>query len=99
MNVTFAEEAARDVEEADAWWRANRDARELFSDELVAAVYLLGAVPGAGQQLARSSTAHEFRRLVLRKTRYLLFYELDANGVVILRVWHPARGPSVEPKF
>jgi hypothetical protein len=30
---------------------------------------------------------------VLRKTRFLMFYEVTAAQVVVLRVWHPAQRP------
>lgn len=94
MSVLFSERAAQDADVADAWWRANRDARELFSNELVAAVLLLAEAPRAGQRLTRSTEANELRRLILRKTRYLVFYAVTPTGVDILRIWHPARRPE-----
>ncbi len=92
MEVRFTELAGRDVELADEWWRANRDARWLFTDELQGAVLLLAEAPRCGARVSGRDPSMEVRRLELRRTRSLLFYEVTAEAVTVLRVWHSRRG-------
>lgn len=92
MDIRFTELAVRDVEAADEWWRANRDAQWLFADELQGVMLLLADVPRAGARVLGRDPTMEIRRLELRRTRHLLFYEVTAEGVTILRLWHGSRG-------
>jgi len=46
-----------------------------------------------GQRVSGRPSSTEARRLVLQKTRFLVFYEVTAAQVVVLRVWHPAQRP------
>lgn len=97
MLVSFSPQAFQDVVNADVWWRQNRDAKDLFSDEVSAAVMLLTSTPRVGQRVKGRSAQNETRRLVLRRSRFLLFYEIEAHRVVVLRVWHPAQRPGWAP--
>ncbi|MBL8916166.1 MAG: type II toxin-antitoxin system RelE/ParE family toxin [Archangium sp.] len=49
-------------------------------------------MPRIGERVNR--TGREVRRLVLRRTRYLVFYELRNDELIVLRVWHSARRPG-----
>jgi plasmid stabilization system protein ParE len=55
-------------------------------------VLLLSQVPRAGALVVGRDPSMEIRRLELRRTRYLVFYEVTAEAVTILRVWHGSRG-------
>ncbi len=92
--VRIVDEAELQAREIDAWWTENRlAAPALFAKEFSNAVRLLGVAPGAGERFRRS-TIPGVRRLVLPRTRNLVFYLFDrANDVVwILAVWGGPRG-------
>lgn len=94
MEVSFSAQAFKDVVAAEVWWRANRDSKNLFSDEVRAALVLLETAPRLGQRIKGRSAKAETRRLVLKRSRFLMFYEIEAERVVVLRLWHPARRPG-----
>ncbi len=81
----------------DAWWRANRRASpDLFIDELADAFQLLEVAPTLGSPWKEASTP-DVRRVLLRTTRYHVYYEIDGTNVVVLAVWSAirGRGPSI----
>jgi hypothetical protein len=88
-SVRITDEAAAQVDTLDRWWREHRPASpRLFAREFANAVALLGAAPGVGELFPRS-TVPGVRRLVLRRTKNLLFYLYDRAGddVFILALW------------
>lgn len=90
ISVTAAEQARQ----LDDWWSANRPlAPALFARELTNAVALLSVAPGAGARFQRSSTPG-VRRIVLQKTRNLVFYTYskDQDIVHIIAVWGSPKG-------
>jgi hypothetical protein len=96
--IEVLSEALSQFEKTDTWWRENRSASpSLFSDELDDALRLLEAQPDAGQPFARPGFA-SLRRLLLRQTRYWLYYEhLASSGVVLVRaLWSAVRGRGPE---
>ena len=73
----------------DDWWRSNRDDPDLFLRELEAALEALETWPSAlGSRYRRA------RRVLLRKTRYHVYYVVDdvRRLVEIRAVWHAVRG-------
>ncbi len=81
-------QAAR-VEE---WWKEHRDEKDLFRRELRAGLTLLESAPEIGNPYVVSG-AGEVRRVLLRRTRFHLYYRIESDGVVrVLAVWHSARG-------
>ena len=94
MLVTFSPQAFQDVVNADIWWRENRDAKDILSDEVRAAVMLLESAPRVGQRVVGRPRNKETRRLVLRRSRFLLFYAVEGERVEVLRVWHPSQRPG-----
>ena len=77
------------------WWIANRPkAPELFEEEVDRGLAFLAEAPlmGAHVSLRRPG----MRRLLLRKSRYHLYYTIDETaGVVEVRaVWHTSRGKT-----
>ena len=45
MKIVLLEEAQPRFEVEDAWWRANRDAQELFFEEFSAVLGQIGSMP------------------------------------------------------
>lgn len=90
--VDLTEDAERHVTVIDAWWRENREAAPgLFMEELVAAFDLLQRMPLAGIEYDNGDVP-EVRRVLLRSTRYHVYYRVRANVVVVLAVWSGYRG-------
>lgn len=94
MKVLFTLHARRQFETAAAWWRLNREtAPFLLEEEVDQAVKLLAGAPFAGTP-GRDVRMKDVRRLVLRATRYLIYYRVTESKhlVEILRFWHASRG-------
>jgi hypothetical protein len=96
----MTEEAQRQARAERKWWRANRDAKHLFSEELRRARDLLAHAPK--HEIYGHFDGHPVRRLLLEKTRCHLYYiVLEREGLVrIVAVWGATRGAdpgSIEP--
>lgn len=90
-----AEEQARAI---DTWWRRERPAAPaLFAEEFAASLALLGDAPFAGRRY-RHTTVPEVRRLLLRSTRYHVYYRPHESHLVVLAVWSAIRGSGPELK-
>lgn len=91
MKVAFAVHAQRQARTVVSWWRRHRSAApQLFEDELDALVLALaaGQTPGSAYP-GRVGV----RRALLPRSRYHVYYEAQsADFVVVLAVWHTARG-------
>jgi plasmid stabilization system protein ParE len=86
--------AAAEIRRASAWWRANRPAAPLaLLEDLERAFELVAAQPGIGAR-ARHAKQPGVRRLLLSRTGYHLYYQVnaDAGRVEILAFWHAHRG-------
>ena len=80
------------IDKIDAWWREHREAApRLFSEELASALELLSGAPHAGK-VYRHPDVRSVRRLVLRATRYHVYYRVAASEVTVLSVWSAVRG-------
>ena len=91
--MTLRTTATCDVQVAtiDEWWRANRHkAPDLFVDELADAFALIEAAPTLGRPYA--SSVPGVRRVVMRTTRYHVYYRLEGDDIVVLAVWSAVRG-------
>ena len=76
----------------DDWWRENRPTSpDLFLDELINAFDIVARAPQIGR-LYRPSPVPGTRRLLLRATRYHVYYVPGEEEVRIIAVWHGARG-------
>ena len=95
MSVTIVTTAEADeqIRAIDNWWRANRpSAPDLFAEELANCFSLLEQAPRIGKAYRRLPTVSGLRRVLLRATRYHVYY-VDHPGVVaVLAVWHSQRG-------
>lgn len=95
MIVEFSDEARQQVRQIDAWWRENRPAApNLFVAELDQATDLLRNAPSIG---ARYEAGSQFvRRLLLRRTRYHVYFVEDPSRVFVVAVWSVRRGHGPE---
>jgi len=94
LPVEIEDLAARQIEAANDWWRANRPAAaETLSDELVRALDLISQQPGVGVP-ADSPRLSGVRRVLLPTAGYFLFYRVvvEREELHVLAFWHARRG-------
>lgn len=94
FRVQVTAEARRQLLEIDEWWTANRpEAPDLVVREFSRALALLAMTPTAGKVYV-APTSTEFRRLLLRRSRFHVYYVVDAAARVVLiaAVWNSSRG-------
>lgn len=93
--VEFTASAARQVEDAARWWRANRlKAPDALVEDLTSALQLLSSQPGVGA-IARNTRLRGVRRVHLNRIGYHIYYRLQGDPAVSLQVvafWHTSRG-------
>ena len=98
VRIVVAPEAEEQVRTIDAWWRKERLASpDLFCEELSAAFALLGGAPQAGRRYPHPIVP-EIRRILLRSSRYHVYYKVHEDDVIILAVWSAVRGTGPELK-
>ena len=92
LPVRTTPESDAQVREIDVWWRRNRSASpNLFLEELTASFEIIGDAPQIGR-LYRQSPVPGTRRVLLKGTRYHLYYVPLATEVRVVAVWHARRG-------
>jgi plasmid stabilization system protein ParE len=95
LPVRTTPEADIQILAIDGWWRANRpSSADLFLEELSAVFELLSEAPSIGR-LYRESPVRNTRRVLLKGTRYHVYYVLGTEEVKVLALWHAQR--SVGP--
>jgi plasmid stabilization system protein ParE len=92
LRVRFQARAAEEVAEIDTWWRSHRDAADLFAVELSGMIGVLVDAPGLGAS-AVDPRLGQVRRVLLRKTRYHVYFRVMADSLEVLAVWHANRQP------
>ena len=95
LKVVVWRRAARQIEAANDWWRANRSASpDALSDEVARAFDLISAQPGVGA-LAKGPSLRGVRRILLRRVGYFLHYRLAPrkDEVQVLALRHSRREP------
>jgi len=96
--VVITLEAAEQIRIIDGWWRRERPAAPLlFSEEFADALALIAGAPQAGR-LYPHLTVSEVRRILLRSSRYHVYYKIHEVDVIILAVWSAVRGSGPELK-
>jgi plasmid stabilization system protein ParE len=94
MKVIIAPVAEDQIRAIETWWRANRRAApDLFSEEFATACELIASSPGIGRGI-RLDGILGLRRVLLRATRYHLYYAPapDGDALFVLAVWSALRG-------
>ena len=98
VRIVVAPEAEEQVRTIDTWWNRERPAApHLFVEELAAASELLGNAPLAGRRYPHP-TVSEVRRVLLRSSRYHVYYRPQGDELVILAVWGAVRGSGPDLK-
>lgn len=96
--VVVTPEAAEQIRIIDSWWRRERPAApRLFSEEFAGALVLIAGAPVAGR-LYPHATVSEVRRVLLRSSRYHVYYKIHKDDAIILAVWSAVRGSGPELK-
>jgi plasmid stabilization system protein ParE len=92
LTVVTTPEADAQILTIDTWWRENRrTSPDLFFDELTEAFDLIARAPYIGR-LYRPSPILGTRRILLRGTRYHVYYVPSEQEVRVLAIWHGERG-------
>ena len=92
LPVRTTPEADDQIREVDSWWRTNRAAApNLFADELAASFDIIANTPNIGR-LYRLSPVPGTRRVLLKGTRYHVYYLPHGDDILVLAVWHAQRG-------
>ena len=90
--VTTTVEVDAQIRAIEDWWRENRRASpNLFLDELANSFEIIGNAPHIGR-LYRRSPVSGTRRILLRGTRYHVYYVLGEREVRVLAIWHSQLG-------
>lgn len=86
--------AEREIEAASIWWHDHRDkAPAAFDDDLAAALVLICRDPNIGVSMP-AMKRRGVRRITIERVHYYVYYQVTAESVVVLSVWHAARGTS-----
>lgn len=97
MRYRLTSRAKREATRAHAWWRENRPAAsELFLTELSEAFELLITAPLVGAPYG-SHDGVLVRRVLLVRSGFYLYYQVDDRGALVLSVWAASRGRG--PRF
>jgi plasmid stabilization system protein ParE len=79
LPVKLTPTAAAQIRRASAWWRSNRPKAPLaLVEDLERAFELVSVQPGIGAR-AINARARGVRRLLLSRTGYYLYYQLNAR--------------------
>ena len=96
LPLVFTRRAERQLENAVAWWRANRPAApNALIQELTRALDLIACQPGIGA-VASNSRLAGVRRILLEPVGYHVYYRVRPvlRRIDILAFWHGQRGSS-----
>lgn len=92
LAVVFQRRATSEIEEIEAWWRVNRPAApDLFVVELERMLEVVALMPSLGAR-TKDERARDIRRVVLKKSRYHVYYRVRGEVLQVLAVWHAKRG-------
>ena len=98
LPIIVAPQAEAQIQTIDEWWRANRQAApDLFEQELSTAFASIAAMPSAGHRVMHPEVKG-LRRVLLRATRYHVYYAAGLDAVVVLAVWSSVRGAGPDLK-
>ena len=92
LPVRTTPEADAQILEIDGWWRTNRrSSPDLFLEELTTSFSIIGDALQIGR-LYRRSPVPDTRRILLKGTRYHVYYVPRPDELRVLAVWHAQRG-------
>jgi hypothetical protein len=98
VKIRIARRALREIERAARWWREHREhAPELFEEELRDALERIRRSPQSSK-IARVSRGRATYRVLMRETKYHVYYRVEPPDVVLIQsLWSAVRG--AEPKL
>ena len=92
LALRIARRAATEIEQAELWWRENRQAApEALREDIQGAFALLLRQPGVGAQVANTRLSG-VRRMHLGRIRYSVYYQVRGGQLIVLSLWHSSRG-------
>ena len=92
LPVGTTPDADTQIREIDDWWRTNRrSSPDLFLEELTASFEIIADAPYIGRLYPKSPVPGT-RRVLLKASRYHVYYVLGRDEVKVLAVWHARRG-------
>ena len=94
LSLIVWKQAAKQIEEANEWWRDQREGSpDALAEDLARAFDLVSRQPGIGAP-ARSTRLRDVRRLLLPRAGYFLYYRaaLSRDEIHVLALWHARRG-------
>jgi plasmid stabilization system protein ParE len=90
-SVIIRPEAKRDLREAKAWYRnISLELRDDFVHRIDDAIALAQERP-----LAFAVVLRTFRRILVHRFPYALFYHASENRIVVVALLHQARDPEI----
>ncbi len=90
VELRFAPEAHHDVDEAYAWYETQQiGLGEIFLSRLDACIRAIVRAPELHHVVHES-----YRRALLRRFPYAVFYEFSENSVTVYCVFHTSRDPQ-----
>ncbi len=92
MRLRLARRALADAKRKKTWWRGNRDAADLFEQELDATLERIAATPALGQRVEQRRGGVWVQRLLMPKTKDHVYYAVHEDEVVVLSIWGAPRG-------
>ena len=97
MKVRVSARARREFERCDTWWRANRDAADLLTREMLEVLERLPDNPDLGVVYDAILFATPVRRVLLPRSEHHVYHARVGDDVVILAVWGARRhgGPKL----
>jgi plasmid stabilization system protein ParE len=98
VRVVLLEEARRQLEDEDEWWRANRDHPEVLLEDFVEVLRDLMKIPEAGQTYRRTR-GKRIQRVLMKRVRCHVYYFHDRENdtIEIHSIWgaHRRRRPRL----
>jgi plasmid stabilization system protein ParE len=92
VKIEISEPAALDIERIDVWWRGNRDRKDLFREELFAALGHIGETPELATIYDTDEIEGTVRYVQLEKTSHQLYYVVEGETVLVLAIWSTVTG-------
>jgi plasmid stabilization system protein ParE len=90
VELIFAPEAEQDLHDAYAWYERQRAGLgEEFLSCVDACIHVICRAPGAQTQVYQS-----YRRALVRRFPYAIFFEAEDDKVIIHCIMHTARDPE-----
>lgn len=90
MIIRFSPEAENELAEARQWYAHQRADLDLeFMESIDDAISLIVATPNQYPNIYKS-----LRRIVVRRFPFAIFYEVTANEIQIIAVFHSRRDPE-----